>query len=140
MGGIYNRVVNITNMDIDEKALIFNKGVEVGKEHSTPSPETKKLIKNLMDSQDLIIRTIEEMKRDLCERIEKSDQTNLIQHQEIIKRQDHTNGSIAEANLVIAKVKLSQIILRVILTTIFVLLAILGFMPERLYEMFKGIF
>lgn len=100
--------------------------------HDTPSKQTLQITKNLMETQDIILDKIKELKEDICSRMDKTDASNNEQYKEIITRQDYTNGSIG-------RLKKSQLVLRTILATVFILMAILGFMPERLYQMLKGI-
>ena len=102
-------------------------GEEVQK-HTLPSPETKKLIKTLMENQRLVVTMLEDFKTDFKSFKEENKEA----HVEIIKRQDHTNGSIN-------KLKKNQLILRTVLGTVFIVMAVLGFMPERVYQMLKGI-
>ena len=113
-------------MDMHSEAM--NHGIR----HAKPSPKTLKALNNFMENQDLIIQTIKELKTDLCERFDRYEKQNDEQHKAIMSRQDHTNGSVA-------KIKKSQLILWTATSTVFVILAILGLIPERLYEIVKGI-
>lgn len=54
-------------------------------------------------------------------------------HEHIIARQDATNGSIG-------KLKKNQLVLRGIGVGVIITLFILGFMPDRLWELFKAMF
>ena len=77
----------------------------------------------------MLIGMINELKQDLhtfCNENRKG-------HDEIIIRQDKTNGSIA-------KLKKSQLLLRGIAFGIIGTLMILGFLPERLWEILKSVF
>lgn len=130
-------------MNNEEKMELINKGIKIGKEHSTPSPETKKITKNIMDNQDLIIKTISEMKLEFRQLLGEMKDDNASQHTEIIKRQDHTNGSIASAQKDIYRIKSKQSSLRMKITTVcitvLVVLTILGFMPERIYNILTNL-
>ena len=110
----------------------------VGANHNlNASQGTLKLIKNMEDNQNLVVKMLESFQEETRQAFKDSDRRNCEQHNEIIKRQDHTNGSIAEANIKIAQVSRKQLVLRIILGTVAVMLMILGFMPERLYELLK---
>lgn len=80
-----------------------------------------------MEDKKLIIDMLNSLKVDLTKQIDKFNDDNSKQHTEIIKRQDYTNGSIG-------KLKRSQLILRTVLATAFILLAVLGLLPERIYQ------
>ena len=89
------------------------------------------------DINKLIITQIKEMKDDIKEDLKGLIDSNSIQHNSIIARQDHTNGCIADAQLDIAKIKTSQIKLRFLLIGIAIALFVLGFMPDRLWSLIK---
>ena len=74
-----------------------------------------------------------EMMNDLKDDFKSFCADNTKAHEEIIRRQDATNGSIA-------KLKRSQLVLRGVGVGVIITLVILGFMPERLWEIFKAIF
>lgn len=75
-----------------------------------------------MDEENLIVGMIKDLKKD-----------NAKEHAEIIKRQDITNGNIL-------KLKTKQILLRGVLIGIGLVLLMIGFLPERIYILLKGIF
>jgi hypothetical protein len=82
-----------------------------------------------MEQNDLLVEMIANMRSDLNTfRLENNDC-----HEKIIARQDIQNGSLA-------KMKVQWLILKVITCTIFVVLAILGFMPQRIYDILSGMF
>ena len=74
-----------------------------------------------------------EMMNDLKDDFKLFCANNQKSHDEIIARQDKTNGSIG-------KLKTNQLILRGISIGVIITLVILGFMPDRLWELFKAIF
>lgn len=77
-------------------------------------------------SLDLVVNIMNDLKKDLCD----FKNQNENQHHEIIARQDHTNGKLAE-------LKKSQLILRGILIGAGAVLFAMGIMPQRLYDMLK---
>lgn len=105
-----------------------NDWAEEVQKHSLPSPETKKLIKTLMDNQNLVVKMFEDFKEDF----KSFRRDNKEQHEKIIKRQDHTNGDVS-------KLKKGQLILWTATITAFTVLAIIGFLPTRIYEVLAKI-
>ena len=105
------------------------KSLKEAAEHSQPSPETLNKLENMSDRQDLIIEMIKEFKADFKTYVK----DNQGQHKSIIERQDKTNGSVA-------KIKKGQLILWTVFATVFGVLAVLGFIPERLFNIISGIF
>jgi len=81
-----------------------------------------------MESQNLIVKMFEDFKDDFTD----FKNENKEAHKEIIIRQDYTNGCIG-------KLKRNQLILRTVLGTVFIVMTVLGFMPERVFALLKGI-
>ena len=78
---------------------------------------------------NMLVSMINELKLDFRTFCEENRQC----HEEIIGRQDKTNGSIA-------LLKKNQLILRGVAVGVIATLLVLGFMPDRLYQLIKTVF
>lgn len=89
----------------------FQAGQRSVLKHNVPSPETVKRFESMQQNLDLIVKMIEQLDAKQEERMSRFCDDNAKQHAEIIRRQDHTNGSIGD-------LKKRQLYLRAVLGTL----------------------